>query len=62
MQKNVTKVPIAITASTEEELTERCLANNILNDTEFEYYEVYKDGDKIVAWFRADITKYKRLP
>jgi hypothetical protein len=57
MDKILSNIPISLSADSEIELSQKCLRNNLLNDTMFEYYQILKVGKKWVAWFRADISK-----
>jgi hypothetical protein len=58
--KNIFKIKAYIKASTPDELVEKQLNNNILNDKMFEYNIIF-DGKEYIAWFWADINKLKRL-
>jgi hypothetical protein len=60
MVKNIYNVPLFIQAKTNEDLIKKMQRNNLLNDTMFEYYQIYEDkSGKITAWFRADLLTYK---
>lgn len=58
MAKNLSRVPISLRASSPEELTKLCLRNNRVNDAEFDYYMVVKDGSSWVAWFHGDMKAW----
>ena len=56
--KNINVIPFSFSAESEEEMTRKCLRNNVLNDMQFEYNIIF-DGKKWVAWFSVDRTKLK---
>jgi len=62
MDKNIFNVPVYIQADSREALIRKMQKNNLINDTMFEYYQIYEDkSGKVIAWFRADLTKLKRV-
>lgn len=61
MEKNLLNIPVSLSADTEKELSQKCLRNNFANNTMFEYYQISFVNNKWVAWFRADIKKFKQL-
>lgn len=59
--KQITRVPIALKAPTPEELSVLCLENNLRFQTEFEYFQIMKEGREWIAWYYADVEKYPLL-
>jgi hypothetical protein len=56
--KKILRVPLSLTAKSADELTRKCLENNIKYNTEFEYFQINKVGNEWVAWFYADVSKF----
>lgn len=59
--KQITRIPVSISAKTRQDLTLLCLNNNLKHQTEFHYFQIIKDGKEWVAWYYADIEKYPVL-
>lgn len=59
--KQITRVPVALTAPSMGELSLACLRNNLKHQTEFHYFQIVKDGKQWVAWYYADLEKYPVL-
>lgn len=59
--KQITRVPVALYASSPEELSIRCLENNLKMEAEFHYFQIVKDGKNWIAFYYADVEKYPVL-
>ncbi len=50
----INRIPISIKAKTPDELSRKCLKNNLTLGKEFDYYQVIWDGSDWVTWFHGD--------
>ena len=59
--KQILRVPLYIKAKTADELSLKCLENNLKYQAEFEYFQITKIGNEWFAWFYADLNKFPLL-
>jgi len=57
--KNITRVKVFLKASSENELIQKQLKNNLINNMMYSYDTPQKIGKEFIVWFFADVTKYK---
>ena len=59
--KNLSKVKVYLKAKTEDELIQKQLKNNLLNNMMYDYSNPIPITDGFITWFYADVTKHRRL-
>jgi len=58
MNEKQSFVPLSITASSREKLTEAMLMNNFANGRTFKYFDIQQEGKTWVAWYYADLENH----
>jgi hypothetical protein len=59
--KQITRVPLSLSAKTPDELTLKCLENNLRHGAEFHYFQIMNVGKQWMAWYYAELDKYPIL-
>ena len=52
--KQILRIPLHLKASSPEELSKKCLANNMKHKMEFHYFQIHKVGSEWFAWYYVD--------
>jgi len=52
--KQILRIPLHVKASSPEELSKKCLENNLRYQLEFHYFHIHKEGSTWFAWYYVD--------
>jgi len=54
-QKNIFRVPVALKAGSENELSKKCFENNKKDNKEYHYFDIRRVANIWVCWYYKDL-------